>query len=284
MNFRAVVLLLLIYPMWCGVMFAKQRTILFPAASDDRHPLAEKLPKGAQQIELPGSFGKVRAVFWSAQTSSGRGPSVLYLHGNYERIEDSFALVQPLVRAGVSVMQLEYPGFGGADGEPTFGEINEAADRAYDWLAQQPAVDAQRIVVMGYSIGGGIGADLVGRRHAAALILLSTFTSLEDMAHRYWLPGFLLRYQYDTLARVREFPGPLFVEHGRRDEVIPYERGLRLVAASPRADFVPLDCGHGDCEFDDSLFADRLPAWLAAKGLLDRSTSIREKSDASASQ
>jgi pimeloyl-ACP methyl ester carboxylesterase len=273
MKLRAVALpLILLYPLYGGVMYAKQQSILFPAAASEHHALRSALPDGAQLIEMPASFGKMRAVFWPAQGSVQPMPTILYMHGNFETIEQSFATIQPLRRAGIAVLQLEYPGFGGADGEPTFTQLNEAADLAYDWLAARSGVDAQRIVVMGYSIGGGVAGALTQRRPARALILLSTFTSLEDMAHRYFLPGFLLHYPFDTLARVREFQGPVFIEHGRRDKVIPFGMGERLAGATPHAEFVALDCGHDDCRFDQGLFAERIPSWLATLGLLNRST------------
>ena len=278
MRLRAYILpLVLLYPLYSGVMYSKQQSILFPAASDKRQALAAALPEDAQLVEMPASFGSVRAVYQPAAASAGRGPTILYTHGNFERIEDSFALVQPLRRAGISVLQLEYPGFGGADGEPTYAQINEAAALAYDWLAGRAEIDPQRIIAMGYSIGGAAAGELTRRRQPRALILLSTFTSLEDIAHRYLLPGFLLHYPYDTLARVREFTGSVFVEHGRGDKVIPFGMGERLAATSKHAEFAALDCGHDDCHFDRSLFAERIPAWLAAQGLLDRPSPVLEE-------
>ena len=270
MKLRALAFpLLLIYPLYGGVMYAKQQSILFPAAARDHHAFDAPLPADAQLVELSASFGKVRAVYWQAQGMTQPSAAILYLHGNFEHVENSFALVPGLARAGVSVLQLEYPGYGGADGEPSFAELTESADLAYDWLARRGEVDPRRIVAMGYSIGGGVAGELARRRPLGALILLSTYTSLEDMAHGYLLPGFLLRYPYDTLARVREFPGPVFVEHGRRDRIIPFVMGQRLAAASPRGQFVARDRGH---DLDRGLFVERIPGWLAAQRLLEPSS------------
>ena len=275
MKLHALALpLLLIYPLYGGVMYAKQESILFPAASSDRHGILETPPAGAQWVELPASFGKVRAVYWPSQDSAEPGPVVLYLHGNFESVENSFALIPALVRDGVSVLQMEYPGYAGADGEPSFVQLTEAADLAYDWLANRADVDRRRIVVMGYSIGGGVAGELSRRRPLRALILLSTYTSLEDIAHRYLLPGFLLRYPYDTLKRVSEFSGPVYVEHGRRDKIIPFFMGQRLAAASTHAQFVTMDRGH---DIDRGLFAERIPAWLEAQGLLDGHHRVAEE-------
>jgi len=183
-------------------------------------------------------------------------------------MQDSFALVQPLLDAGVGVLQLEFPGFCGADGNPSFANIVEAEDLAYAWLAEQPDVDKTRIVAMGYSIGGGAASELTRHRAVRALVLLSTYTSIRDLAHRYVLPGFLVRYPFDNLRRVQEFAGPVFIEHGKRDSVIPYAMGRKLAESKPNGEFVALDCGHDDCHFDRSLFASRIPAWLRANGVL----------------
>lgn len=279
MKLHAIALpLLLVYPLYGGVMYAKQQSILFPAASSERHALHAELPSRARLVELQASFGKARAVYWPVQGRTEPSPAVIYAHGNFEHVEDSFALIQPLLRAGISVMQIEYPGFGGTDGKPDFTQLTESSELAYDWLASQRDVDPQRIVAMGYSIGGGVVAELTRRRPVRAMILLSTYTSLEDIAHRYLLPGFLLRYPYDTLARLKDFSGPVFIEHGRRDAVIPFAMGQRLASAVERAEFVALDCGHDDCHFDRSLFAERIPAWLAAQGLLERFDSQAQES------
>lgn len=259
--------LLLLYPLYAGIMFGEQTRILFPAYSAERHAMRADPPSDGKVVEIPASFGNVRLVYRRPGHTS-KAAAILYVHGNFECVEDSFALLQPLVDAGIPVLQLELPGFGGADGTPDFAAINEAGARAFDWLAAQPEVNARDIVVVGYSIGGGAAAELTRQRPAAALVLLSSYTSLADMAHRYLLPAFLLRYPYDNLARVRDFPGPVMIEHGRRDQVIPFTMGQRLSAARQDIDFVALNCGHDDCRFDETVFARRLPKWLIAHGLM----------------
>jgi len=267
---RVVRVFLLVYLIYAVIMYVRQESTLFPAFSSNHHQIRALPPKGARLVELPASFGKVRAIYWAASGQAEAVPAVIYMHGNFEEVENSFEMIQPLVRTGVAVLQLEFPGFGGADGEPTYANLSEASVVAYDWLAGQIHIDSQRIVAMGYSVGGGVAAELTRLRPLNALILLSTFSSLEEMAHRYLLPAFLLRYPYDNYARVREFNGPVLIEHGTADAVIPFAMGQRLAAASKHVDFVALDCRHDDCDFQQALFAERLPRWLTEKGLLNR--------------
>jgi pimeloyl-ACP methyl ester carboxylesterase len=263
----AIILTLLLYSLYAGTMYVKQATILFPAASAHHYPL-ERIPPGAALVEIPVSFGRARAVYWAPTDAKTPGPAIWFAHGNYETIENSFALVQPLVRHGIAILQFEYPGYGGADGVPQFDTIGEAADATWDWLAQRPEVDRTRMVAMGYSLGGGPASELTQHRDVRALILLSTHTSIADAAQHYALPSFLIRFPYDNVARIREFRGAVFVAHGRRDEVIPYAFGERLSKARPGIEFATEDCGHADCGFDQVLFAKRLPDWLAAQKIL----------------
>ena len=267
---RVLRVLLLTYLICGGIMYLRQQSILFPAASNDLYQFRSTLPKGSQLIEMRSSFGKVRAVYWPASKLISRAPAIIYMHGNFETVENSFDMIQPLVDAGIAVLQLEYPGFDGADGEPTYAALSESSVAAYDWLAGQSNIDSQRIVAMGYSIGGGVAGELTHLRSVRALILLSTFTSLEEMAHRHLLPGFLLQFPYDNLARVGEFAGPMFVAHGTDDNVIPFAMGKRLAAAAKHNNFIVLDCRHNDCDFGDALFTERIPEWLVRQGLLNR--------------
>jgi fermentation-respiration switch protein FrsA (DUF1100 family) len=70
------------------------------------------------------------------------------------------------------------------------------------------------------------------------------------------------------MARVHDYSGPVFFEHGKLDPVIPFAMGQKLAASKDGSEFVALDCGHDDCHFDRSIFSQRLPAWLAANGIL----------------
>jgi len=259
--------LLILYPLYAGIMFSKQEQILFPAFSEKHYALKVPQPANGKLVEIPASFGNVRAFYQPATTASA-GPAIIYTHGNFECIQDSFSLVRPLVDGGVGVLQVEFPGFCGADADPSFKNIVEAENLAYDWLASQSEVDKSRIVAMGYSIGGGAASELTRHRPVRALILLSTYSSLEDIAHHYMLPGFLVRYPFDNVARVREYNGPVYFEHGKHDQVIPFALGQKLAQSKPGSEFVALDCGHDTCHFDQTLFVERVPAWLARNGVL----------------
>ena len=142
-------------------------------------------------------------------------------------------------------------------------------DAAYDHMAADPRVDRTRILGFGQSLGGGAICLLARDRPLRALILESTFPSLDIFAASHWAPSFLLRDHFNSLATVSRFAGPVLVIHGRHDELIPWPQGQRLAAASARATFVLYECGHGCWD------PERLPFWhdalpfLKDAGMLD---------------
>jgi len=262
---------LLLYIAYAGAMYNGQGSILFPAAKNG-HRLAATLPTGAERIDIPVSFGHARAVYWRPRDVTEPVAAVWYAHGNYETVEDSFAMLQPLVDRNIAVLQYEYPGYDGNDGTPRFDAIRESALATWDWLAQRPEVDAARMVAVGYSIGGGPAAAMSRDRSVRGLVLISTFDSMAATAWRHALPSFLVAFPYDNVARVAEFGGPVLVVHGRRDSVIPFVAGQHLAAAAKQARFVPLECGHADCDPTHVIYGGEVPKALAAWGIIDTPT------------
>jgi len=231
---------------WWAFAFALQRSLLFPGsmamggAGDLERARGERL-----WLETPG--GRVEAWLLPAAVRAEPGPLVLYAHGNGELIDhwpDEFG---PLRSLGISVLLVEYPGYGRSAGSPSQPSITEAMTLAYDLAASRPEVDAERIVGWGRSLGGGAVCALSRERRLAALVLESTFTSVARMARGFGLPRFLVRDPFDNEEAVRAFDGPMLLVHGERDEIIPPDHARALHAAAPRSELHLAPCGHNDC-------------------------------------
>ncbi|NIT56119.1 MAG: alpha/beta hydrolase, partial [Aliifodinibius sp.] len=101
----------------------------------------------------------------------------------------------------------------------------------------------------GRSLGGAVASWLAAQKQPAATILESTFTSAADLgADLYpWLPvRSIIKYDYDTLANIRQIESPLFMAHSRDDEIVPYQHGEKLFqAANEPKTFVELRGSHG---------------------------------------
>ncbi|HET9484873.1 MAG TPA: prolyl oligopeptidase family serine peptidase [Xanthomonadales bacterium] len=256
-----------LYLGYATFMFVRQRALLFPGATVKR-VFAANWPEEVQLVTLPASFGHVSSLFLPARQPPKRAPALVFMHGNSQFVDELVPAFDTVRALGLHVLLLEYPGYGGMPGAPTFASMREASSVAYDWLAQHPNVDASRIVAMGASIGGGPAAQLSADRPLKALVLLSTFVELAQFARERWLPGAIVRDRFHNAARVREFDGPVMVVHGRRDDVIPFASGEYLARSARRGCFVPLDCGHEIAEHVTPALMQAFERFLREAGVL----------------
>jgi fermentation-respiration switch protein FrsA (DUF1100 family) len=223
------------------------RRILYPAPPTPNPELA--LGAGAQRIWLETPTSRCEAFHLPASSSPDRpAPLVIYAHGNGELIDYWIDQFEPLRAAGVSVLLVEYPGYGRSTGAPSEIAIRQAMVAGFDWAAAQPGVDRARIIGWGRSLGGGAICALSSERPLARLVLESTFTSVRAMARELFrLPSFLVADPFDNLAAVHAFGGPVLLLHGDRDQSIPLAHARALQAAAARAELHVLSCGHNDC-------------------------------------
>lgn len=174
-----------------------------------------------------------------------------------------------LVRTGgVSVLLVEYPGYGRSEGRPSRNAIAEVFETAYDHVVERRPRDVP-VVAIGRSLGGGAVADLALRRPVDALVLMSTLSSATEVAWRSFLvPPWLVRDRFDVTSAVAAYEGPVLLMHGTRDEVLPFANATRIAAARPGLEVVPMACGHNDCLSVWPETVEEVLRFLRAEGLL----------------
>jgi uncharacterized protein len=240
----ALVVVGLLAAYWALLFFA-QRSILFPAP-----PLggAPPRPADAEQIWLSTSFGRVEAWYLPAiRSDSVPSPLLMFTHGNGELIDYWPEEFDEPRRWGVSVLLVEYPGYGRSDGAPSQQSITESMLAAYAWATQRADVDASRIMPYGRSLGGGAALALSVARPVPAVILESSFSSVAAFAAGFGAPAFLIRDTFDNVEAIGSFKGPSLILHGDRDDIVPPHHARALAAAASNVTLRFLPCGHNDC-------------------------------------
>lgn len=260
----------LLYVLYCAVLFALQRQMIFPRGLIAQGQNSPHDDLFIEKIKLEAGGGVVET--WYLPPVSGaistRSPALIFAHGNAELIDFCTAEMQPFTALGIGVLLVEYPGYGRSSGTPSQKTITATLKAAYDVLVAREDVDASRIIFYGRSLGGGAVCALAVERPPAAMILTSTFVGVRAMAVKYLVPGFLIRDPFDNLAAVRDFPGPLLIVHGRRDEIIPFRHGEKLHQAAKRSTLVAYDCGHNDCPPDWDIFWRDIEDFLRGAGII----------------
>jgi uncharacterized protein len=238
----AVALIIVVY--W-ALLFMRQRAFLFPAPDPGSGP---PRPPDAEVVWLDTPAGLVEAWYLPALDSAGApAPLLLFTHGNGELIDYWPGEFRTPRGWGMGVLLVEYPGYGRSEGQPSQKSVTDAVLAAYDWAARHPAVDENRIVAYGRSLGGGAAVVLARARPAAAVVLESSFTSVHAFARRMGAPALLVRDRFDNLEGVPELTVPLLIIHGEHDAIVPFAHAEALHAAQPASELVPAPCGHNDC-------------------------------------
>ncbi|HKZ04102.1 MAG TPA: alpha/beta hydrolase [Methylomirabilota bacterium] len=188
-------------------------------------------PAGVSErwIETPDD---VRLHAWLAE-GAATGPTLIWSHGNAGNIASRAGVLQVLAARGLRIVAYDYRGYGRSTGAPSEAGVYRDALAVYDDEVRR-GTPAGAIVCFGESLGGAVSIALAVDRPCAAVIVVSTFTRLADVARRHYGPlGALAGKRFDSLTRVARLRVPLLVAHGDQDEIVPIEQGERLFAAAP---------------------------------------------------
>ncbi len=261
---------LALYLVYGAILFFMQRRFIFP-----RHLIRTPPPPATsdgpefERIWLGTRAGRTETWLLPPETNARPSPAVIFAHGNAELIDHWDEEMAALTRLGLAVLLVEYPGYGRSEGAPSQTSVTEVFVAAYDMLAAQEDIDANRIVFIGRSLGGGAVCALAAERRPAALVLISTFKSVNAMAaEKFFVPPFFARDTFDNLTILKDYPGPVLIAHGTRDAIIPYSHGVALHSVAKRSRLITYRAGHNNCPPDWSAFWREVERFLREAGIL----------------
>jgi len=203
---------------------------------------------GFSELALSTEDGTSLEAWWIPYRgpATDRGVTVITFHGNAGTMADRLEHTRLLHDLGVSVLTVEYRGYGNSEGQPS--EEGLAMDARAGLAEARRRKPDSKVVVHGRSLGGAIATRLASERPVDGLIIESTFTSLADMAGRTAIPlaRRLVAYNFDSLACIGQVEAPVLVVHGEEDELIPLAMGEQLRDAAS-ADWLAVPRGkHND--------------------------------------
>jgi len=230
------------------LVFVFQRQFLyFPG---EAVPLPSYLDQmGLESVVIrSGADGDLRSL-WREPTRPD-SPVILLFHGNAGSHFNRIPAYQALAGAGAAVLGVGYPGYGGNTGAANEMELFQTAQENYDWLIRK-GIKAERIIIVGESLGSGVAAHLASHNDAAGLIMVAAYSGMDDMAQRqfpFFPARWLVKDRYRSIDRIDRINMPLIWIHGTKDELIPFAMGRRLfdAAKNPKTAFPIKDAGHND--------------------------------------
>ncbi len=188
-------------------------------------------------------------------------PLVLFFHGNGEVAPDYDFGARLYAAVGLSLMVVDYRGYGWSTGTPLFSKFLPDALAVADGLPEVMAhakINADvPLVVMGRSLGSAPAVHIAYKRRDRfrALLIDSGYADTPSLfkGRGLALPDDVLAdpdLPFNNKLKVREMDDmPLFVVHGQEDQILPVEHGRALYDAS-QADHKSLytvaGAGHND--------------------------------------
>ncbi len=231
LSVYALLLVLLLYAVVCAVYWWIQERFIFVRfrlARDYRF----RLGSACEEVFITAEDGsELHALRFRAPRASG---TVLYFHGNSGSLRRWGKMAPRFTRAGWDVLMMDYRGYGKSRGTLSEEALHADAARWYAWLKEREP--EERILVYGRSLGSGMAVPVAASNHPRALVLESPFANLYDAARHqfYALPyRLLLRYAFRNDKAIRRITCAVYIFHGKRDPVVPYESALNLYALVP---------------------------------------------------
>lgn len=159
--------------------------------------------------------------------------TVIHFHGNAQNMSAHLEAVRWLLYRGFNLFVFDYRGYGASQGKPEPKGVFEDSNAALDYIRSRADVDAERLLVLGQSLGGTNAIAVVGagnRSGVKAMAIEATFFSYSAIADHN-MPGAGAFFD-DTYSAERYIdklaPIPLLLLHGTSDFVVPYAHAVKL--------------------------------------------------------
>lgn len=209
------------------IYFFQPKLIFFPHNEIEATPALISLQY--EDIALATTDGEVLNAWWIPHPEARA--SLLFLHGNAGNISHRLDSINIFHQLGLSVLIIDYRGYGKSTGNPSEQGTYVDAETGWDYLLKEKHIVSDNIIIFGRSLGGAVATWLAEKHPPAGLIVESSFTSVSDMGKHYYpyLPTSLLaRIKYSSIGRIANVKSPTLFIHSKDDEIIPYIHGKQL--------------------------------------------------------
>jgi pimeloyl-ACP methyl ester carboxylesterase len=233
---RGLLAAVLLMGMVIGMLWALQRQLIYFPDANRVLPAGEVI-EGARDVEVHTEDGLDLGAWFvpAARRDPDLQIAVLVAPGNGGNRQGRADLAEELRRRGLTVLLMDYRGYGGNPGSPSEDGLAADALAAAEALTEL-GYPPERTIYFGESLGAGVVAALQVKRPPAGLVLRSPFTELADVGahHHPWLPvRQLLKERFPVVEHLTSSPVPVTVIYGDQDSVVPTELSAEVADSAP---------------------------------------------------
>ena len=222
-----------------------QRNLLYHPSENNY--LNDKITFNYEEIFIETNK-KIKLKSWFIKKDLDKFKTILIFHGNAGNLFNRVYKLNELNKLDVNILLISWRGFSGNKGKPTEKNLYRDADESVKWLNNQGVI-SKNIILYGESLGTGVATELGTSNAFGGIILESPFTSIANAAKIYYpyLPvSIILKDRYDSIGKIKNINTPIFIMHGKMDNIVPKQMGLELFekANNPKYSYFPEDDDH----------------------------------------
>jgi dipeptidyl aminopeptidase/acylaminoacyl peptidase len=221
--------------LWLGLtaaVAANQRRLVFNPTVEREVKSPRSSGHRTRPVVLRATDGTRLCGWLMSALVPGPQPAVLYFGGRSEEVS-WVARDAGKLFPGMTVLAMNYRGYGDSHGDPAETQMVEDACALFDWLAARGLVDASRIAIVGRSLGSGVAIQVAKERPVHSVVLITPYDSVLAIAKRRFraMPiEYILRHRFESIKYAAALTAPTYVLRAEVDDVIPHSHTDQLVA------------------------------------------------------
>jgi alpha-beta hydrolase superfamily lysophospholipase len=206
---KLLIIVISIYIILCGFLyFFQERFIFFPEKLDKNFQF--QFNQKFEELKVKSTDGKIlNGLLFKSENSKGL---IFYLHGNAGNLNSWGEIAKTYTDLNYDVFILDYRSYGKSEGEiNSQNQLFEDNQLAYNQLKKKYNED--KIIILGYSIGSGLAAQLASTNNPKQLILQAPYYNLTDMMKQTYsfIPTFILKYKFETNEYLKNCKMPVVI-------------------------------------------------------------------------
>lgn len=232
-NFFKIIgiIVLVLYASICALLYFNQDDLLFHPQPNTPKEVTAILNKYAEfdTLTFVMKDGNQTCGYISKDTIKEKLPLVLYFGGNAEEVSHLSEYKKYFPNTIMAL--INYRSFGLSQGIISEKTMFSDALEVYDKLVTNPEVDANKVIVIGRSIGTGVATYLSSQRKTSATVLITPYENMIDVAFEKYpfVPiSLLIKHRFESDKYAPNISSPMLALISANDQVIPKHHAYKL--------------------------------------------------------
>lgn len=253
-----IIIFFLIIFIVCIILWISQKYMFFHPRNDTTSYVQLQKNSDFEEVNIVSEGKNLNWWMYYNNTKWKKSPLVIYFGGNAQNSSNtmSYFLNQWIFDyfEWYNVLMIDYPEYGYSEWSIWENAMFKAAKDIYNWAINQPDVDADNIIIIGYSIWTGVASYCASINKVKGLILIAPYDKALSLYNNainifHGPIKLLARYKFDSHSYSKDIDTEVQVITSYDDEVINYTLSQNLSNRfKNHKDIIILDnnVGHND--------------------------------------